>query len=329
MRPQSIAVLGGTGFLGTRLVARLIKEGHRVTVLSRDREQHKHLLVLPGLTLENCDVYEQAQLSERFRGKDVVVNLVGILNERGFGGAGFRRAHTELTRVVLQAARSAGVGRLLQVSALKAAPDAPSYYLRSKGDAEQLIREASGALDWTIFQPSVMFGPGDSFLNRFAGLLAVIPWVFPLAKPNARFQPVLVDDVIEAMLLCLHGGASSRQTYELGGPQIYTLRDIVGLVATLTGRRRWIVGLPDFAARMQAFVMNFVPGRPFSTDNYRSLTIDSVCIENGFARLGVRPRSMAASARQYLGALEDNARLSQNRASAGRRKTIPPATSSG
>jgi uncharacterized protein YbjT (DUF2867 family) len=329
MRPQSIVVLGGTGFLGTRLVARLIKEGHRVTVLSRDREQHKHLLVLPGLTLENCDVYEQAQLSERFRGKDVVVNLVGILNERGFGGAGFRRAHTELTRVVLQAARSAGVGRLLQISALKAAPNAPSYYLRSKGDAEQLIREASGALDWTIFQPSVMFGPGDSFLSRFAGLLAVIPWVFPLAKPNARFQPVLVDDVIEAMLRCLHGGASSRQTYELGGPQIYSLRDVVGLVATLTGRRRWIVGLPDFAARMQALVMNFVPGRPFSTDNYRSLTIDSVCNENGFARLGVRPRSMVASAQQFLGALEDNARLSQNRASAGRRKAIPPATPSG
>src|ERR1700686_2693217 len=151
MKLSSIAVLGGTGFLGTRLVARLIKEGHRVTVLSRDREQHKHLLVLPGLTLENCDVYEQAQLSERFRGKDVVVNLVGILNERGFGGAGFRRAHTELTRVVLQAARSAGVTRLLQVSALRAASDAPSHYLRSKGDAEQLIREAGGALDFTIF----------------------------------------------------------------------------------------------------------------------------------------------------------------------------------
>jgi len=324
MRPLSIVVLGGTGFLGTRLVARLIKEGHRVTVLSRDREQHKHLLVLPGLTLENCDVYEQAQLSERFRGKDVVVNLVGILNERGFGGAGFRRAHTELTRVVLQAARSAGVGKLLQVSALKAAPDAPSYYLRSKGDAEQLIREASGALDWTIFQPSVMFGPGDSFLNRFAGLLAVVPWVFPLAKPNARFQPVLVDDVIDAMLRCLHGGASSRQTYELGGPQIYSLRDIVGLAATLTGRRRWIVGLPDFVARIQAFVMDFVPGRPFSSDNYRSLKIDSVCRENGFARLGIRPRSMAASARQYLGAFEDNARLSQNRASAGRRRSAAP-----
>jgi uncharacterized protein YbjT (DUF2867 family) len=320
MRLQSIAVLGGTGFLGTRLVARLIKDGHQVTVLSRDREQHKHLLVLPGLTLQNCDVYEEAQLSERFRGKDIVINLIGILNERGFSGAGFRRAHTELTQGVLQAARSAGVTRLLQVSALKAAVDAPSYYLRSKGEAERLIREGSAALDWTIFQPSVMFGPGDSFLNRFAGLLAALPAAFPLAKPNARFQPVLVDDVIEAVLRCLHGGASSRQTYELGGPQVYSLREIVGLVAKLTGQRRWIVGLPDFAARMQALVMDFVPGRPFSSDNYRSLTIDSVCTEDGFAKLGIKPQSMVASARQYLGALEDNARLSHNRESAGRSK---------
>jgi uncharacterized protein YbjT (DUF2867 family) len=322
MRPQSIVVLGGTGFLGTRLIARLIKDGHRVTALSRDREQHKHLLVLPGLTLENCDVYEEAQLSERFRGKDVVINLIGILNERGFSGSGFKRAHTELTRGVLLAARSAAVGRLLQVSALKAAVDAPSYYLRSKGEADQLIRESNAALDWTIFQPSVMFGPGDSFLNRFAGLLASIPLAFPLAKPNARFQPVFVDDVIEAILRCLHGGAASRKVYELGGPQIYSLREIVGLVAKLTGRRRWIIGLPDIAARIQALIMNFVPGRPFSTDNYRSLTIDSVCTEDGFAKLGIKPQSMVASARQYLGALEDNARLSQNRASTSRVKTL-------
>jgi uncharacterized protein YbjT (DUF2867 family) len=321
MRLLSIVVLGGSGFLGTRLVARLIKDGHQVTVLSRDREQHKHLLVLPGLTLENCDVYQEAQLSERFRGKDVVINLVGILNERGFSGAGFRRAHTELTRHVLDAARSAGVTRLLQVSALKASPGAPSYYLRSKGEAEKLIRDQNTALDWTIFQPSVMFGPGDSFLNRFARLLAAIPFVFPLARPNARFQPVFVDDVMNALRQCLHGGASSRQTYELCGPQVYTLREVVGLAAKMTRRRRWIIGLPNFAGRLQAFVMNFVPGRPFSSDNYRSLTVDSVCSEDGFSRLGINPQSMAASARLFLGAQEDNARLSQNRASAGRART--------
>jgi uncharacterized protein YbjT (DUF2867 family) len=316
MKLLSICILGGSGFLGTRLVARLIRDGHRVTVLSRDRERHKHLLVLPGLTLENCDVYDQAQLSEHFRGKDVVVNLVGILNESGFGGGGFRRAHTELTRGILQAARSANVPRLLQVSALKAATDAPSYYLRSKGEAEKLIGATHTDMHWTIFQPSVMFGPGDSFLSRFANLLDSVPFVFPLARPNARFQPV--DDVITALIRCLHGTASDRQTYQLGGPQVYTLREIVSLVAKLTGHRRWILGLPNFAARLQGLVMNFVPGRPFSSDNDRSLTVDSVCTEDGFATLGIKPQSMLASARQYLGALEDNARLSQNRAAVGR-----------
>ena len=322
MRLLSIVVLGGTGFLGTRLVARLIKDGHRVTVLSRDREQHKHLLVLPGLTLENCDVYQEAQLSEHFRGKDVVINLVGILNERGFGGGGFRRAHVELTGAVLQAARSAGVPRLLQVSALKASADAPSYYLRTKYEAEKLIREQSAAVDWTIFQPSVMFGPGDTFLNRFAGLLAVVPGIFPLARPAARFQPVSVDDVVAALRECLQGGACSRQTYELGGPKIYSLRDIVELVAKISGRRRWIMGLPNILARLQGLVFNFVPGRPFSSDNYRSLTVDSVCSSDGFARLGIQPHSMGAAARQFLGAQEDNHRLSENRAAVGRAKTI-------
>jgi uncharacterized protein YbjT (DUF2867 family) len=319
MKPLSLCILGGTGFLGTRLVARLIKDGHRVTVLSRDRELHKHLLVLPGLTLENCDVYEEAQLSERFRGKDVVINLVGILNERGFGGGGFRRAHVELTRCVLEAARSAGVARLLQVSALKAAPDAPSHYLRTKGEAEKLIRDS--ALDWTIFQPSVMFGPGDGFLNRFASLLANVPFALPLARPNARFQPVFVDDVVDAILHCLRAGAASRQTYQLGGPQVYTLREIVALIAKVTGRGRVVIGLPDVLGWLQALAMNFVPGRPFSTDNYRSLSVDSVVSEDGFARLKIQPHSMLAAARQYLGALEDNARLSRDRAAAGKAHT--------
>jgi uncharacterized protein YbjT (DUF2867 family) len=322
MKPHSICILGGTGFLGTRLVARLIKDGHRVTVLSRDRELHKHLLVLPGLTLENCDVYEEAQLSERLRGKDVVVNLIGILNERGFGGGGFRRAHVELTRCLLEAARSAGVPRLVQISALKASPDAPSYYLRTKGEAEKLIREQ--ALDWTILKPSVMFGPGDTFLNRFASLLANVPFALPLARPNARFQPVFVDDVVDAVLRCLKAGASNQQTYELGGPQIYTLREIVQLVARISGRHRLIVGLPDFAGRLQGLALNFVPGRPFSSDNYRSLKVDSVCSQDGFEKLKLQPHSMGAAARQYLGALEDNARLSRDRAAAGRARVSRP-----
>ncbi len=318
MRTVSICILGGTGFVGTRLVSRLIRAGHRVTVLTRNREAHKHLLVLPGLSLLNCDVYDAGVLSEYFRGQDVVVNLVGILNERWFGGDGFRRAHTELTRGVLQACRSANVTRLLQLSSLKADPAAPSYYLSSKGEAEQIIREQAGDVDWTIFKPSVMFGPGDSFLNRFAKLLAALPLVFPLARPHARFQPVFVDDVIEALVRALNGGVTSRQTYELGGPHTYTLQQIVELVATLTGHRRWILGLPDFLARTQGFFMNFVPGRPFSSDNYRSLTIDSVCTAQGMPALGITPQAMPGVAKTYLGSFEDNARLSECRLHGGR-----------
>jgi NADH dehydrogenase len=324
MRPLSVCILGGTGFIGTRLVARLLNDGHRVTVLTRNREQHRDLRVLPGLVLENCDVYDAAALAERFRGQEVVVNLIGILNERGFGGSGFRRTHTELTRGALQAARSAGVTRLLQMSSLGAAVDAPSYYLRSKGEAERLIQNDSGQVDWTIFKPSVIFGPGDSFLNRFAALLGALPWIFPLAKPNARLQPVFVDDVVEAFVRCLHGGATSRQTFELGGPQRYTLREIVAFVAKITGRRRLIIGLPDGIARLQALVMDFVPGKPFSSDNYRSLTVDSVCRDDGFARLGIKPQSMNGAARLYLGADEDNARLSRDRAAVGRTPDSDP-----
>ncbi len=323
MRPLSICILGGTGFVGTRLVGRLMRDGHRVTVLSRDRERHKHLKVLPGLILENCDVYDEASLSEQFRGQDVVVNLVGILNERGFGGGGFRRAHSELTREVLLAARSAGVARLLQMSALGAALDGPSHYLRSKGEAERFIRSDSASVDWSIFQPSVIFGPGDSFLNRFAALLAQVPVAFPLAKADARFQPVHVDDVVEAMAKCLPGGPTSRQTYELGGPRVYTLREIVTFVGVITGHRRWVIGLPDFLARLQALAFDFVPGRPFSTDNYRSLSVDSVCRRDGFAELGIKPQSMEGAALQYLGSFEDNARLSRARARVGRTGSGP------
>jgi uncharacterized protein YbjT (DUF2867 family) len=219
---------------------------------------------------------------------------------------------------VIKAARSAGMTRLVQISSLKAAPDAPSYYLKSKGEAEQLIREQAGPLEWTILKPAVMFGLGDSFLNRFANLLGSVPLAFPLACANARMQPVSVDDVVEAIVRCLHGETTNHQTYELGGPQVYTLREIVSMVATLTGHRRMIIGLPGFLAYLQGVALNFVPGRPFSTDNYRSLTVDSVVSQDGLAQLGITPHSLAAGAGQFLGSLEDNARLSRNRAAAGR-----------
>jgi NADH dehydrogenase len=313
-------VLGGTGFVGSRLVTRLVAAGHRVKVLTRNRERHRHLLVLPELNLVNANVHDAGGLAVQFKSVDVVINLVGILNERGHGGSGFQTVHTELARKVAATCRSAGVTRLLHMSSLGADAQAgPSHYLRTKGEAEQVIRtECADAVDFVIFRPSVMFGPGDSFVTRFARLLRLVPLVFPLARAPARFAPVYVGDVVEAMLRSLPGGAASERSLELCGPDVMTLREIVAFTARTLGLRRWIVGLPDFLARIQGVVLGLVPGKPFSLDNFRSLTVDSVCRENGFAVLGIEPQSMPGIVRQYLGAKSSAGLLDEFRESARR-----------
>jgi NADH dehydrogenase len=295
-------VLGGTGFVGSRLVTRLMADGHRVKVLTRNREAHRHLLVLPDVDLVNADVHDPGQLAQHFAGVERVINLVGILNERGRNGAGFRRVHVELARQVVAAARSMRVGRVLHMSALGADRNAPSHYLRTKALGEEAVRkEAGDVVEHVIFRPSVIFGPGDSFIERFAHLARMIPLVFPLARANAKFAPVYVGDVVEAQARCVRSEAAAGEVYELCGPDVFTLREIVEFTVRTIGRRRRVLGLPDFIGRLQAFIMDFLPGKPFSTDNYRSLTVDSVCQVNGFGMLGLQPRSMNGLVRQYLG----------------------------
>lgn len=288
-------VLGGTGFVGSRLVARLANAGYRVTVPTRDPQRCRHFRVLPTVRVIHADIHAPETLRTILDGADAALNLVGILNEPGRDGAGFRRAHVELTQTLIGACRTAGVRHLVQISALKAAsPDTPdpgtSHYLRSKGEAEALLR-ASG-LNWTILQPSVIFGPGDSFLNRFAGLLRSVPLAFPLAMPGARFAPVHVDDVVEAIIRVLDQPAAFGHTFQLYGPEVYTLRELVELVAETMGLRRRVIGLPRSISRLQAAVMDYVPGKPFSTDNYRSLLTDSVGSSDGLQQLGISPRSL-------------------------------------
>ncbi len=320
MNSLSICVLGGTGFVGSRLVTRLVADGHRVKVLTRNREQHRHLLVLPELDIVNANVHDASQLAVQFESVDVVINLVGILNERGGSGAGFRAVHAELARKVARAGRSAGVTRLLHMSSLNADAQAgPSHYLRSKGEAEEIVRTDCGsAIDYTIFRPSLIFGPGESFINRFARLLRLVPFVFPLARASARFAPVYVGDVVEAMIRCLHGGRASRLSLELCGPDVFTLREILSFIAHTLRMRRWIIGLPDFLGRAQAMILGLVPGKPFSIDNFRSLTVDSVCSQNGFAQLGIEPQPMMGIVRQYLGAKSTSGLLDEYRESARR-----------
>lgn len=283
MKTPHLVVLGGTGFVGRRLVARLAAEGWRVTVLSRNRNLQRELFVLPRVRVESADVHSVDALIGAFRDADAVINLVGILNEPGLGGRGFERAHVDLTRTVIAACKASGVRRLLQMSALNAGRGR-SHYLRTRGDAEAAVRDSG--LDWTIFQPSVIFGPGDGLFGRFRALLGIAP-VLPLARAGAKFAPVYVGDVVEAFVRALRDPATQRQTYELYGPEVMTLAQIVRYTARESRLRRIVVPLPDAIGRLQALAMDFVPGKPFSTDNYLSLQVDSVGGIDGLYRLGI------------------------------------------
>jgi NADH dehydrogenase len=274
----------------------VLGDGWQLTVPTRDPVRARHLTTLPSLTLVAADVHDPAELDALCAGRTAVINLVGILNERGRDGSGFERAHAGLAHKLVEACRRQHVDRLVQVSALNAdAEGGPSHYLRSKGRAERIIREQSGPdLRWTILRPSVIFGPGDGFVNRFAGLLRAIPLAFPLARPAARFAPGWVGDFVAAIQRSLSDEATAGEIYELCGPEQLALREAVVMIRDRLQLRRAVIGLPDFAARLQAALFDFVPGKPFSTDNYRSLGIDSVCRVNGLARLGLKPQPLSA-----------------------------------
>ena len=314
--PVNISVLGGTGFVGHALVERLVADGHAVTVISRNSARHLDRSLPPNAAMRDCNEYDVTALAHAIRGSDVVVNLVGILNETGgYGrndsGRGFARAHVELTRNVIAACNASDVPRLLQMSALNAGRGR-SHYLRTRGAAEELVKASS--LDWTIFQPSVIFGAGDGLFCRFAALLKIVP-VLPLARAPAKFAPVWIGDVVEAFVRTLTDERSMRQSYELYGPEVVTLAQIVRMTAHQLGLRRFVVPLPDALGRVQAFAMDFVPGKPFSSDNYRSLLTDSVGGIDGLHRLGIAPTRISAILPDILGHGEDRqARLDRYRA---------------
>ena len=301
MASHKICLLGGTGFVGRRLAARLSGAGHDVVIPTRQAVRHRDLLVLPAVRLMEGDVHDAGFLRQQFEGRDTVINLVGILNEKGRSGKGFARAHAELPGKIEQVSRETGVSRLLHMSALHAARTAPSHYLRTKARGEEAVhRAASPDFHVTSFRPSVIFGPGDGFLNRFAGLLRLAPGVFPLACPDAKFQPVYVEDVVRAFMESLDNHKTFGQRYDLCGPRVYTLREIVEYTGQLIGKKVYVVGLPDALSYLQAAVLEFAPGKPFSLDNYRSLQVDSVC-EKGFPEVfGITPTSLEAIAPTYV-----------------------------
>jgi uncharacterized protein YbjT (DUF2867 family) len=290
MKADKVLVLGGSGFIGRHLVAQLARGEIKVTVPSRRRERAKHLILLPTVDVVEANVGDGAVLERLVRGQDAVVNLVGILH------GDFERAHAELPRALVAACRAAGVRRLLHMSALGADLQGPSEYQRSKAKGEQAVREAKD-LDVTVFRPSVAFGPEDRFLNRFAAMARFMP-VLAVPCPQARFQPVYVGDVVRAMAAALDDNASHAKVYELGGPHEYTLKQLVDLVCTLTERRRLVIGLPDWASRMQAFMLEKLPGRLLTRDNYRSMQVPNTT--RAPFPFGIVPQALEAVAPAYL-----------------------------
>ncbi len=290
---SNILVLGGSGFVGRSLCEKLVERAGgaagRITVPSRRPQRANAIRTLPTVELVDCDVNDPHALANLVARHDVVVNLIAILHG---SEADFQRTHVDLPRQLVAACRAAGVKRLVHVSALGAAADAPSNYLRSKAAGEAVL-QASG-LDVTLLRPSVIFGEHDKFLNLFASLQAVVP-VMPLAGAAARFQPVWVEDVAAAIVAAIDQPASIGQTYECGGPSVYTLEALVRFAGRCAGHERMVIALPEPIARVQAALMELMPGEPLmSRDNVASMRVPNVLsgVVPGLESLGITPASL-------------------------------------
>ena len=309
---EKVCVIGGSGFVGRNLCQQLAARGLRMVVPTRDRERAKALILLPTVDVVEADVHNPAALAKVVAGCDAVINLVGVLHD-GSGHHGFSGAHIELARSVVEACRTGGVKRLLQMSAIGAATDGPSAYLRSKGEAERVVMESG--LEVTVFRPSVIFGPDDRFLNLFAGLARLLP-VLVLARPDARFQPVYVGDVAAAFVHALTDIATYGRRYDLCGPQRYTLRELVAFVARNIGRPRPIIGLNRTLSLCQAFAMECLPVKLMSRDNILSMDVDS--ISDSVFPFGIRPQALEALAPSWLSTNAPRAQYDLMRSRAGR-----------
>lgn len=297
MAIRQVCVLGGSGFVGSAIVHKLSAAGYDVKVLTRRRERAKHLILLPYVQVVECDITNDAALSQHISGSDAVINLVGILHESK--KQPFYAIHHELAEHVAKLCRRHKVGRLLHMSALQASNDAPSAYLRSKAAGESAVVTESGDTKITIFRPSIIFGRDDSFLNLFANLVKIMP-VIALAKPDARFQPVWVEDVAQAFVNSLENTDTYGKIYELGGPRIYTLRELIEFVIFVLGKKRKVVGLNDKLSYYQAYMLEKMPIKLMTRDNLASMEVDSVASNPFPAVFGIKPTALEAVVPDYL-----------------------------
>jgi uncharacterized protein YbjT (DUF2867 family) len=322
---MNIIILGGTGFIGRHLCEKLIRAGHRITVPTCKLENAREIQMLPGLQPIACNVHNAAQLTQAAAGHDLLINLVAILHG---SEDEFNRVHVQLPQSIVAACKAAGIQRIVQMSSLGAALDAPSQYLRSKGRGEQVF--ADSGLDVTILRPSVVFGEGDKLLNVFAQLQQNFPFV-PLAGSEAQFQPVWVEDVAQAVVNVITGGhyknnstprtmynGKSPKTFEIAGLQVLSLRQLFELAGRCVGASRPIFHLPDALAKIQAGIMERLPGPTLmSRDNLASMKSPNVASGKlpGLRELGIEPSSIDSIAPQYL---RPTNRLDQFRKSASR-----------
>lgn len=292
-----VCILGGSGFVGSAIVTRLDAAGYSVKVLTRRREAAKHLLLLPNVQVEECNVLDYQALNSALRGSDVVINLLGILHQSRYST--FNTIHHQLPMQLAKICVDLNINRFIHMSSLRAGKNAPSLYLRSKGAGEVALAEFKEQLNITIFKPSVIFGRGDSFINLFASLIRILPVVM-LAKPEAKFQPVWVEDVASCFVESISNIATYGQTYELAGPKVYTFRALAKVVMNVLHVQRPIIGLNDILSYVQAFMMELMPIKMMSRDNVRSMEVDSVSEQDFPVIFNLSPTAVETIIPQYL-----------------------------
>jgi NADH dehydrogenase len=293
-------VFGGSGFIGRHVVKRLVQAGHVVRVAVRDVQRAADLKPLGDVGQVvplRASVTDRAGIARAVDGAELVVNLVGILSERRAGD--FQRIQGEAPGQIAIAAAEAGVARLVHISALGANATSPSLYARSKAAGEAALLAAFPTA--TVLRPSVVFGPDDQFFNRFAAMARLLP-VMPVICGATRFQPVYVEDVADAVMAALTRPDAAARIYELGGPAQWSMRDVLRYVLAQTRRRRWLVEVPMGMARLQASIMEHLPGKPFTRDQLLLLGRDNVVSEAaaGLEALGVQATPIELVAPAYL-----------------------------
>jgi NADH dehydrogenase len=312
---KRILVLGGTGFVGRHVCEKLNRMGCSITVITRRASQASAIQSLPHVRVIEGDVYQPEFLTAQMAKHDVLINLIAILHG---SEAAFDKAHVQLPQIIANACQASGLRRLIHISALGASLQGPSHYQRSKARGEEVLKQAGLAL--TVLQPSVIFGVEDKFLNLFAKLQQLTPLV-PLAGANTRFQAVWVEDVASAVAHCVMHADTAGKTYELCGPEVFTLQQLVqksGQWAGIqNGQGRWVFGIPRALARVQAFLMELAPGQPLmSRDNLDSMKVDNVASGQalGLHDLGIQAAAVSSIAPTYLGQRDPCTKLNALRA---------------